>query len=97
MVVTNKVSDPQYPDLYLNGTKLQKVHSHKHLGVTLTSNMKWGVHIDAAIAKANKRLNGIRRIRFLIKPLSTKYERQTPQLWAELVYCYTAKTITYEV
>ncbi len=25
-----------------------------------------GVHIDAAIAKANKRLNGIRRIRFLI-------------------------------
>ncbi len=28
--------------------------------------MKWGVHIDAAISKANKRLNGIRRIRFLI-------------------------------
>ncbi len=66
MVVTNKVSVPNYPDLYLNGTKLQKVHSHKHLGVTLTSNMKWGVHIDAAIAKANKRLNGIRRIQFLI-------------------------------
>ena len=28
--------------------------------------MKWGVHIDAAISKANKRLNGVRRIRFLI-------------------------------
>ncbi len=43
-----------------------KVHSHKHLGVTLTSNMKWGVHIEASINKANKNLNGIRRIRFLI-------------------------------
>ncbi len=66
MIVSNKTPVPTYPDLYLNGTKLQRVHSHKHLGVTLTSKMKWGVHIDAAIAKANKRLNGIRRIRFLI-------------------------------
>ncbi len=64
MIVSNKAECPEYPDLYLNRTKLKKVSSHKHLGVT--SNMKWGVHIDAAISKANKRLNGVRRIRFLI-------------------------------
>ena len=66
MIISNKSANVVYPDLYLNGIKLTKVTSHKHLGVTLTSNMKWGVHIDAAISKANKRLNGIRRIRFLI-------------------------------
>ncbi len=66
MIISNKTAVPEYPDLYLDGTKLDKVTSHKHLGVTLTHNMKWGVHIDAAISKANKRLNGIRRIRFLI-------------------------------
>ncbi len=66
MIVSNKSVSPVYPDLYLNRVKLKKVSSHKHLGVTLTSDMKWGVHIDAAISKANKRLNGIRRIRFLI-------------------------------
>ena len=62
MIVTNKPADVVYPDLYLDGVKLKKVNSHKHLGVTLTNNMKWGVHIDSAISKANKRLNGIRRI-----------------------------------
>ncbi len=66
MIITNKTQDQNYPDLYLDGTKLTKVISHKHLGVTLTHNMKWGIHIDAAISKANKRLHGIRRIRFLI-------------------------------
>ena len=66
MIVSNKNPGSNYPDLYLDGIKLQRVNSHKHLGVTLTHNMKWGVHIDAAISKANKRLNGIRRIRFLI-------------------------------
>ncbi len=67
MIVSNKpVGSINYPDLYLDGVKLTKVNSHKHLGVTLTHNMKWGIHLDAAICKANKRLNGIRRIRFLI-------------------------------
>ncbi len=66
MIITNKTQDQNYPDLYLDGTKLTKVISHKHLGVTLTHNMKWGIHIDAAISKANIRLHGIRRIRFLI-------------------------------
>ncbi len=66
MIISNRTNGPQYPDLYLNGVKLTKVMSHKHLGVTLTHNMKWGLHIDNAISKANKRLNGIRGIRFLI-------------------------------
>ena len=66
MINSNKPNPPEYPDPYLNGIKLSKVTAHKHLGVHLTHNMKWGVHIDEAISKANKRLNGIRRIRFLI-------------------------------
>ncbi len=66
MVISNKPNPPDYPDLYLNRVKLKKVSSHKHLGIILTHNMKWGIHIDDAISKANKRLNGIRRIRFLI-------------------------------
>ena len=52
--------------LSLNNVKLNRVQSHKHLGVTLSHDMKWNPHIDLAINKATKRLNGIRRIRFLI-------------------------------
>ncbi len=52
MIVINKIPEPVYQDLYLDGIKLQRVNSHKHLGVTLTSNMKSGTHIDSAISKA---------------------------------------------
>ncbi len=66
MIVSNKARVPDYPDLMLNGQVLTKVPSHKHLGVTLTKNMTWNLHIDAVLRKAASRLNGIRRIRFLI-------------------------------
>ena len=61
MVISNKSKVPRYPDLFLHGEKLTKVTSHKHLGVTLTSNMTWNLHIDAALKKAASRLSNIRK------------------------------------
>ncbi len=40
MIISNRTNGPEYPDLYLDGIILIKVKSHKHLGVTLTHNMK---------------------------------------------------------
>ncbi len=73
MIVSNKSRLPQYPDLYLHGEKLTKVSSHKHLGVTITSNMTWNLHIDAALKKAASRLSNIRKIRLII----TRKARET--------------------
>ncbi len=44
----------------------ERVVHHKHLGVILSSNMKWKSHIDMIIEKASARLNGIRRISHII-------------------------------
>ena len=66
MIVSNKKVPTVYPHLYLNGHVLTKVGSHKHLGMTLTKDMSWNLHIDVIIKKAASRLSGIRRIRFLI-------------------------------
>ena len=66
MIVSNKKNNIVYPDLYLNGEILTRVTSHEHLGITLTKDMSWNLHIDAIIKKAASRLSGIRRIRFLI-------------------------------
>ncbi len=66
MIVSNKKNTIVYPDLYLNGQVLTKVTSHKHLGITITKDMSWNLHIDAIIKKAASRLSGIRRIRFFI-------------------------------
>ncbi len=73
MIISNKSKVPRYPDLFLHGEKLTKVTSHKHLGVTLTSNMTWNLHIDAALKKAASRLSNIRKIRFII----TRKARET--------------------
>ncbi len=61
MIVTNRVN-VVYPNLYLHGRQLTRVHEHKHLGMVLHSSMKWGAHIDTVLNKAFSRLNSIRRI-----------------------------------
>ncbi len=66
MIMSNKKNPTVYPDLTLNGQVITRVTSHKHLGITLTKDMSWNLHIDAIIKKAASRLSGIRRIRFLI-------------------------------
>ena len=66
MIVSNKKTPIVYPDLILNCQVITRVTSHKHLGITLTKDMSWNLHIDAIIKKAASRLSGIRRIRFLI-------------------------------
>ncbi len=52
--------------MYLNGAQLTRVYDHKHLGMIFSHDMKWGAHIDSVLQKAFTRLNGIRRIRFLV-------------------------------
>ncbi len=73
MIISNKRTPPDYPPLYLNGQVLTKVTSHKHLGITISSDMSWNLHVDSIIKKAASRLSGISRIRLLI----TRKARET--------------------
>ena len=36
------IDDP--PTLFLENVQLERVHSYKHLGVTITDNLKWDAH-----------------------------------------------------
>ena len=45
----------------MNGTRLDTVTTHKHLGVTLSSDLDWGPHIDEVTSKAQRLLGFIRR------------------------------------
>ena len=45
----------------ISGHTLQAVTNHKYLGVTLSGDMKWNIHIDKAVAKANSMLGFMRR------------------------------------
>ena len=57
---TGKKSSTEY-SYKLSGHFLQAVTSHKCLGVTLSGDRKWNIHIDKVVSKANGMLGFVRR------------------------------------
>ena len=45
----------------IHGEPFAAVHHHKYLGVELSSDLSWDVHINGIIGKANRSLDFIRR------------------------------------
>lgn len=66
MIATKKQNPVLYPDLLFNGVPIDKVESHKHLGLTITSNLTWGEHIDNTIVKASRRLHLINNVKSIL-------------------------------
>ena len=49
--------------LTLDGAAIERVNSHKLLGVWPQENLKWNSHVEAVVKKANKRLFCLRECR----------------------------------
>ncbi len=64
LTISTKTRKLQYPDLFLNGNKLKEVSSHKHLGLTLTSDMTWTTHVNAICTTAGQRINILRKMSY---------------------------------
>jgi hypothetical protein len=58
----------------LKGHILESVNTAKYLGITLSSNMSWGTHINNITAKANKIL-----LAFCIE--TCRSNRKKPKVW----------------
>jgi len=71
IVFSKKLIKPDYPDLYLNGEKLQQVNTHKQLGVTFNSKMTFDDHIRENCKKAMNRITAIKRLQAKL-PRKTK-------------------------
>ena len=62
MLFTNKNVQP--PNLLFNNVQIQFVDSHKHLGLTLSSNARWSEHINNILNSASKLLGIMRKLKF---------------------------------
>ena len=51
--------------IYLNGELLDRVSAHKHLGLTLESDLKWNIHLKKVIQHANLKLSILLRVKEL--------------------------------
>ena len=53
------------PPMLFDGTVIDRVTSHKHLGVYLTSTLDWSTQINYVCIKANMKLNVLKRVKGL--------------------------------
>ena len=53
------------PPLVLNGVYIDRVSSHRHLGLYLTSNLDWSLQVEQVCLKANRKLSVLRSVKLL--------------------------------
>ena len=64
MIFSSKVLNNS-PPLVFNDSYVERVNTHRHLGVYLTSNLDWSFQINDVCLKANKKLSVLRNVKFL--------------------------------
>ena len=69
------------PPIIFNDTIIERVNTHKHLGLILTSNLDWSAQITEVCLKANRKLSVLRSVKLL--------SRQT----LDLLYKLTVRSV----
>ena len=69
------------PPLVFNGNFIERVNSHKHLGVYLSSTLDWSVQLNEVCLRANRKLSVLRSVKIL--------NRQT----LDLLYKITVRSV----
>ena len=67
MTVSRMVTRPLHPPLIFNGIQIQETDTHKHLGLTFSSNCTWSEHIKLITRTAWQRINMLRGLKFKLK------------------------------
>ena len=64
IIFSRKTSHIVHPKLSMNNVEIQRVQLHKHLGINFNSDCSWHEHIIDITAKAWKRINLLRALKF---------------------------------
>ena len=57
LLVSSRNGRVQPTPVYFGGSPIQEVDSHQHLGITLTKNLSWNIHVENIVNKARKRVD----------------------------------------
>ena len=64
LLISHKLNKPLQPPLLMDNQVIAEIDSHKHLGVFLSNDCTWHMHIDYVKEKAWGRVNVMRRLKF---------------------------------
>ena len=63
IIFSRKLNKPNHPPVFMNNHPINEVHTHKHLGVFLSSDCQWHDHLDYIKSKAWSRINVMRKFK----------------------------------
>ena len=66
MTISRKIDKPDHPPLYMDSNDISTVSEYKHLGIVISDNGSWEKHIDMITGKAYKRINILRKFKFIL-------------------------------
>lgn len=66
MTISLKLKKPFHPSLIFDDVHLKDVELHKHLGVTISSNLSWNLHINEILSKAYAKLGLMRKVKYIL-------------------------------
>jgi hypothetical protein len=66
MTISRKINKPDHPPFYMDNNDISTVSEHKHLGLVISDNGSWEKHIDMITGKAYKRINILRKFKFIL-------------------------------
>ncbi len=70
MLISRKQNRRIHPPLYMNGTVIKQVDTHKHLGITFSETGKWHPHISSILTRAWQRIGMLRGLKFTLNRIS---------------------------
>jgi hypothetical protein len=66
MTISRKIHKQDHPPLYMDNNDISTVSEHKHIGLVISDNGSWRKHIDMITGKAYKRINILRKFKFIL-------------------------------
>jgi hypothetical protein len=76
MIVSNKENLDQHPPIVFNDHVIDQVETHKHLGLTLSGDLKWTSHITNVVNSSSRKLDLMRGLKYKLdrRSLETIYK-----------------------
>ena len=96
MVIRSQNMPPCTLSIRINDKPVEQRDTHRHLGVTFSSTLRWAEHINSIIYNASRKLGVLRRLRRTLTPavlldIYTTCIRPTLE-YANLVWCGLSKS-----
>ena len=65
-LITCSFRSIDHPDIVFNGVVLPEVDTHKHLGITLSSNLSWSSHIDTILGSVSPMADVLKKLKYSV-------------------------------